>query len=120
MGIDGIGRGGGIPPTLDPGVGSVGSTTGEKFDLGVERAEGVGAADLLEQVQRGEVELDRYLQVRVEEAVRHLEASLSPEQLAFVKQELLEQMRSDPVLIELVRRATGQSPEAVPTGPSEP
>ena len=42
----------------------------------------------------------------------HLEGRLSPEQLEFVKEELRAQLQSDPVLIELVRRATGQSPEA--------
>jgi hypothetical protein len=43
--------------------------------------------------------------------VGHLEGRLSPEQLEFVKEELRAQLQSDPVLIELVRRATGQSPE---------
>ena len=55
--------------------------------------------------------LDAYLDIRVADAVGHLEGKLSPEQLEFVKEELREQLRSDPVLIELVRRATGQSPE---------
>ena len=85
---------------------------GDKFEVateGVERSEG---AELLEQVQRGEVQLDAYLDVRVQDAVGHLEGKLSPEQLEFVKEELREQLRSDPVLMELVRRATGQLPEA--------
>lgn len=114
MGIDGIGRGSGIPPSLDSSVGSVGKA-GDKFDLGLEQVDRAGGAELLEQVQRGEVGLDQYLQTRVDEAARHLESSLTSEQLSFVKQELLEQLRSDPVLVELVRRTTGQSPE-----PTEP
>src|SRR5688572_3334550 len=113
MSIDGIGRGSGIPPKLDPAVGSVGSpATSEKFDLGVGNVERTQGPELVERVQRGEVGLDQYLQVRVDDAVRHLEPSLTAEQLGFVKQELLEQLRSDPVLIELVRRTTGKSPEA--------
>lgn len=111
MGIDGIGQGGGASK-IGSGVTSVGGPDGEKFEVateGVERSEG---AELLEQVQRGEVQLDAYLDVRVQDAVGHLEGKLSPEQLEFVKEELREQLRSDPVLMELVRRATGQLPEA--------
>ena len=111
MGIDGIGPGGGAPK-LSSDVTSVSGTESEKFELsteGVDRAEG---AELLERVQRGEVQLDAYLDVRVNDAVGHLEGKLSPEQLDFVREELREQLRNDPVLIELVRRATGQTPEA--------
>jgi hypothetical protein len=112
MGIDGIGRGSGVPPSVDSAVGSVGTATGDKFELGLKQVDRAGGAELLEQVQRGEVGLDQYLQTRVDDAVRHLESTLTTEQLSFVKQELLEQLKSDPVLIELVRRTTGQSPEA--------
>jgi hypothetical protein len=110
MGIDGIGRGSGVPPSVNSTVG-VGAATGDKFELGVKQIDGAAGVDLLEQVQKGEVGLDQYLQTRVDDAVRHLESTLTTEQLSFVKQELLEQLRSDPVLIELVRRTTGQSPE---------
>lgn len=111
MGIDGIGQGG-RAPKVGPGPSTISAPESEKFELlpeSVERSEG---AELLEQVQRGEIRLDAYLDVRVADAVGHLEGKLSPEQLEFVKQELREQLRSDPVLIELVRRATGQSPES--------
>jgi hypothetical protein len=111
MGIDGIGQGGGAPK-VGPGPSSVAGPESEKFELlpeSVDRSDGAG---LLEQVQRGEIRLDAYLDVRVTDAVGHLEGKLSPEQLEFVKEELREQLRSDPVLIELVRRATGHSPEA--------
>jgi len=112
MGIDGIGKGGDVPK-VDPSGGStsVAGVEGERFELsteGVNRSQGVG---LLEQVQRGEVGLDAYLDGRVNDAVGHLEGRLSPEQLEFVKEELRAQLQSDPVLIELVRRATGHSPE---------
>lgn len=113
MGIDGIGKGGDVPKVdSSSGSTSVTGVEGERFELS---AEGVGSsqeAGLLERVQRGEVGLDAYLDVRVNDAVGHLEGRLSPEQLEFVKEELREQLQSDPVLIELVRRATGQSPEA--------
>ncbi|MEY4549491.1 MAG: hypothetical protein RL685_5686 [Pseudomonadota bacterium] len=116
MGIDGIGKGGDTPK-VDPSSGatSVKGIEGERFELSTEGVEQAQGAGLLEQVQRGEVGLDAYLDVRVNDAVGHLEGRLSPEQLEFVKEELRAQLQSDPVLIELVRRATGQSPEAPST-----
>ncbi|MEO8184797.1 MAG: hypothetical protein ABI895_38810 [Deltaproteobacteria bacterium] len=113
MAIDGIGKGGDVPK-VDPSSGST-SVTGvdsERFELSTEGVEPSQGAGLLERVQRGEVGLDAYLDVRVNDAVGHLEGRLSPEQLEFVKEELRAQLQSDPVLIELVRRATGHSPEA--------
>jgi hypothetical protein len=110
MGIDGIGQGGGTPK-VGPGPASISGPESDKFELLPESVERSGGAELLDQVQRGEIRLDAYLDVRVANAVGHLEGKLSPEQLEFVKDELREQLRSDPVLIELVRRATGQSPE---------
>jgi hypothetical protein len=110
MGIDGIGQGGGTPK-VGPGPASISGPESDKFELLPESVERSGGAELLDQVQRGEIRLDAYLDVRVANAVGHLEGKLSQEQLEFVKEELREQLRSDPVLIELVRRATGQSPE---------
>jgi len=112
MAIDGIGKGGG-PPKVSGGPSSVTGPQTEKFEISTGGVEGAGGVELLEQVQRGEVGLDAYLDVRVDQAVSHLEGSLTPEQLEFVKQELRDQLESDPVLIELVRRTTGQSPEAL-------
>ena len=116
MGIDGIGKGGDTPK-VDPSSGatSVKGVEGERFELSTEGVGPTQSAGLLDQVQRGEVGLDAYLDVRVSDAVGHLEGRLSPEQLEFVKEELRAQLQSDPVLIELVRRATGQSPEAPST-----
>ena len=110
MGIDGIGQGGGAPK-IGSGPSSVSGTESERFEISPESVDRSDGATLLEQVQRGEIRLDAYLDVRVSDAVGHLEGKLSPEHLEFVKAELREQLRSDPVLIELVRRATGQSPE---------
>jgi hypothetical protein len=110
MGIDSIGKGGGVPK-VDAGVSSVGGVESERFELTAERVEGPQSVTLLEQVQKGQIGLDAYLDVRVNDAVGHLQGRLSPEQLEFVKEELRAQLETDPVLIELVRRATGQSPE---------
>jgi hypothetical protein len=118
MAIDGIGQGSGAPKVGGAAISTVGGPDGTHFELPTEAAdrasgaEGTKGADLLDRVQRGEVRLDAYLDVRVDDAVGHLEGKLSPEQLEFVKEELREQLRSDPVLMELVRRTTGQSPQA--------
>ena len=122
MGIDGVGRGGDAPKVgglsltgiAGRGVSTVGGPDNVRFELSTESTEAAERADggeLLERVQRGEVQLDAYLDVRVDDAVGHLQGKLSPEQLEFVKEELREQLRSDPVLIDLVRAATGQTPE---------
>ena len=111
MGIDGIGKPGpgGLPPGA-AGSGPVGGP-GEQFQVGKSSAAtGVEGSDTLGRLQRGELTLDAYLDARSAEAVRHLEGKLPPEQLEFVQQTLREQLASDPVLVELVRRATGKLP----------
>lgn len=114
MGIDGIG-GGGIPPGGIGGPGGPGGPkgpkgSGEAFSVGATDApEQAGPSDALERVQRGELSVDEYLDTRVAEATAHLQNRLPAEQLDFVKESLREQLQTDPVLVELVKRATGAS-----------
>jgi len=110
MGIDGIGK----PPSPPGGVGGPsgvggGGSTGATFR--VEQASGAAPAGSseLERLGRGEISLDEYLDARVLEATEHLGGKLSAEQLDFVKSTLRAQLESDPVLIELVQRATGKT-----------
>jgi len=112
MGIDGIGKPGGIKPGaiegIEGGATEVDSATGD-FSLNqVGETQQAEASSALGQLERGEISLDEYLNGRVEGAVAHLNGKLSTEQLDFVKEQLREQLSSDPVLSELVRRATGQ------------
>ncbi|MCA9593185.1 MAG: hypothetical protein KC776_07735 [Myxococcales bacterium] len=110
MGIDGIGKppGAGIPPVQGPG--KVGGT-GETFKVDKPAAaEGAGPSEALSRLQRGEIGLDEYLDSSVTQATQALEGKLSPEQLEFVKSSLREQLSSDPVLVDLVRKATGIAP----------
>jgi hypothetical protein len=112
MSIDGVGK----PPGGSPGIGGAGGAggvggvgeSGESFSVGkpesVAPAEG---SDALGRLQRGEIDLDQYLDTRVETAIQHLEGRLPAEQIEFVKTTLREQLAADPVLSELVRRATG-------------
>lgn len=111
MGIDGIGKPPG--PGGPAGPSAIGgsmpaSPTGEEFKLErASAAEGVQGTDPLSRLERGEIGVDAYLDARVDEAVKHLADKLGAEQLEFVKSALREQLRTDPVLTELVRRATG-------------
>ena len=114
MGIDGIGKPGpgGLPGSL-PGAASSGAVGGSGEEFKVVKsstATGIEGSDALGRLQRGELALDDYLDARSAEAVRHLEGKLPAEQLEFVQQTLREQLASDPVLVELVRRATGKLP----------
>ena len=65
----------------------------------------------LERLERGELGLDAYLDARVSEATRHLTDRLGPAQLELVRQTLRSELSADPVLVELVRRATGKTVE---------
>jgi hypothetical protein len=108
MSIDGVGK----PGTPPVGVGSPGPTTGpergETFAVpGGRGAESAAAVDALGRVGRGELGIDEYLNLRVAEATRHLDGKLPEEQLEFVRFTLREQLNTDPVLVELVRRTTG-------------
>src|SRR5512139_807579 len=110
MGVDGIGSGGGGRPIGGVG-GDPGSVAGVAAEAardaaGAPRAERPDGSVALGQLTRGEIDLDAYLDVRVSEAVRHLEGKLTEAQLDFVRSSLREQLATDPVLIELVRRTT--------------
>ncbi len=110
MGIDGIGKppGAGIPPVGGPaGAGKVGETFRADKPAAVE---GAGPSESLARLQRGEIGLDEYLDSSVAQATQALEGKLSAEQLEFVKTSLREQLSSDPVLVDLVRKATGITP----------
>ncbi|MBK7581197.1 MAG: hypothetical protein IPI67_13410 [Myxococcales bacterium] len=116
MGIDGIGK----PPApggpLGPdGTARPGAAAPTEKTFKVERAESperVSGADPLARLERGEINVDQYFDARVSHAVTHLEGKLSSEQIDFVKSSLREQLSTDPVLLELVRRSTGSLPTA--------
>lgn len=117
MSIDGIGKRGGVPGAV-PAPGAA-STPGE-FKLGESQAIGAAgkvsgaeaaapgaASDALSALERGDISVDQYLDARVQSAVAPLEAGLSPDQLQFVRSELRAALENDPILVELVRKATG-------------
>ncbi|MEB2310316.1 MAG: hypothetical protein OZ921_07310 [Sorangiineae bacterium] len=117
MGIDGIGKPGGGPLGTG-GVASPGGGTpiqGESFRVDQTSAAGPPTgSEELGRLERGEIGLDQYLDARVTGAVEHLQGELPAEQLEFVRESLREQLATDPVLVELVRRATGSTPTRTP------
>jgi len=112
MSIDGIGR----PPIPPGGAGSVGGPSaapgaGEGFQVGASEASaGSEKASSLSRLQSGELSLDQYLDLRVDEAVAPLANRLGAADLEMVRSSLRTQIETDPVLVELVRRAAGSSP----------
>jgi hypothetical protein len=113
MGVDGIGGGGrrpvhgpgavdpaSVPSIATPDVGGAGAAAAPQS---------VGSA-ALERLQRGEIGVAEYLDTRVSEATKHLTGRVAPSELEFVQRALREQLSSDPVLAELVRRTTGTVP----------
>jgi hypothetical protein len=110
MGIDGIDRPGpGLPAPPTGGIGEASgpaAADGFRVDPGT-AADPVGPSDALERLGRGEITLDAYLDARVTEACANLEGKLPADELEFVQRELRAELATDPVLIELVRRATG-------------
>jgi hypothetical protein len=111
MPVDGIGKPPGIPPAGGAPATSGTGAAGESFRTSASAAPSVAGGDLA-RLERGEIGLDAYLDARVGEATKHLEGRLGRAELDFVRKTLRAELESDPVLVELVRRATGQTPGA--------
>ena len=113
MSINGIGKGGGLPPVAGSSeTSATGPTQSVSTEFKVARAEvgRVGAAAPLDQLRAGQLTLPQYLDIKVIEATVHLDGKLSADQLAFVKNSLREQLSNDPALVDLVKAATGSLP----------
>jgi len=64
----------------------------------------------LERYRAGEIDLNRYLDLKVNEATAHLSA-LPEQDLKSIRNALRDRLASDPTLVELVHTATGRFPE---------
>ena len=112
MPVDGIGKPPSIPPPGGtPATGGSAALRGEDFRVGTAAPSEIAGGDLA-RLERGEIELEAYLDARVGEATKHLEGRLARAELDFVRRALRAELESDPVLVELVRRATGRTPGA--------
>jgi hypothetical protein len=112
MGIDRIGRAGGgagiTPPVTTPAEPS--AAVSESFAAVAKRVGGPEAASLIDQLKTGQIDMNRFLDLRVEQSTSHLQGMVDPERLDFIRKSLRIQIESDPALIELVKAATGSSP----------
>lgn len=124
MAIDRIGKGGSsIPPKPASGPeraqGSDAAKTFEVRPSPTETSTGTPVAKAgpvapaatgpLDRLRAGEIDLDRYLDLKVDEATRHL-AGLRAHEMEGLRTLLRQQLASDPALVELVQQATGQLP----------
>jgi hypothetical protein len=120
MSIDRIGKGGppGAPPPEKAGGGRV-TGSGHAFEVTDPRAaaaptKAVGALEpsptALDRWRAGEIDLNAYLDLKVNEATAHL-AALPTAELEAIQHALRERIASDPMLVELVRTATGHVPD---------
>ncbi|HVW27363.1 MAG TPA: hypothetical protein VHC69_18495 [Polyangiaceae bacterium] len=64
-------------------------------------------SEALRQLRSGEITIDEYLDLRADAAVAHLTNFLTASELQTIRETIREQLTTDPVLLELVRRATG-------------
>lgn len=128
MSIDRIGKGG--APPIDPGASSAGAEkahgVGKTFSVaggaevgGAEKTHGateLGAVDAsspLARLRSGEVDVNGYVDLKVEEATRGLEG-MPPSDLADIKRLLRDQLATDPGLVDLVSKAAGSAPATPP------
>jgi len=98
------GKGGGRqPPAARAETGRQETNTLTHGDVDSEQA-------ALAQLDLAEASVNQYLQERVDAAVVHLRGLLPPEELELLKEQLMEQMYTDPTISELVQHATSRSP----------
>jgi hypothetical protein len=120
MGIDGIGKKG--PPGAPPATGTPGASrappTGRPFQVDQSQKSGaaVRAGEVrateptpLERLRAGEIDVKGYVDAKVNEATAHL-GPMPPEKLEQIRASLRDRIGSDPLLVELVKKATGHVP----------
>jgi hypothetical protein len=118
MAIDRIGKGG-LPPVAPKETASIERATGAEktFEVRADRtvpSSAVGAVQPtdptpLERLRAGEIDVDRYVELKVELATAHLRG-LPSHQLESIRATLRAQVAGDPALADLVRHATGRTP----------
>ena len=116
MGIDRIGKGG--PGSSTPGAedashaGQVSrpfSVEGGAHTTKVGAVHGTEVLAPIDRLEARQVDVEAYLDQKVDQATSHLEG-LSKVELDAIKKILRDQLTSDPALGDLVRQATGFSP----------
>lgn len=124
MSIDRIGKGGAPPqtPTLE-GKPADRASTAERAEriektfsvekaggpVGAVEANAIDAASPLARLRAGEIDVDRYVDLKIDAATKNL-PPVGPAKLDEIKKMLREQIVTDPGFIDLVRTATGGAP----------
>lgn len=135
MAIDRIGKGGTLPPTADTtAAGSIdksrpvektfSATVGDARKVeGPDAAQGSASAGPAEaahgasplaRLRAGDIDVNGYVDLKVDEATRSLQG-LSPAEVDDIRKLLRDQLATDPGLSDLVKTATGH----VPTPPED-
>lgn len=112
MGIDGIGKKGPPLPASKVGEATRAPQAGRAFEP--RRAEPAAnvvpvESTALAQLKSGAIDLDQYLDLKVNQATEHLTA-MRPGELESIRSALRDRLTSDPTLADLVRTATGSVP----------
>lgn len=118
MGIDGIGKkppvgvdaGGGIAPA--PKTGATFEVGGAEPNAPVGGLDAVDASSPLARLRAGEIDVEQYVDLRIDEAMHALQG-MPPSDITAIRGLLREKIVSDPTHLDLVRQATGQTP-AIP------
>jgi hypothetical protein len=115
MGIDGIGKGAGVgavAPEVAPTAGDAAKigTAAEPFRVDKGSPLQAASPTSLDRVRSGDISVYEYLDAKVSEVTSHIAGRVTPDQLAFVQNNLREQLSTDPVLLDLVKAATGSVP----------
>jgi hypothetical protein len=71
-------------------------------------------SESVRKVKRGEMSLDEYLDERAEQGLAHLKGKFADSTIETVRFVLREKLRTDPGLVEAVKRATGMTPQPFP------
>lgn len=115
MAIDRIGKGAPNTPEISgPGSldrrGPAESFTVDRGDASksIDKTRGADAASPLARLRAGEISVDGYVDLKVDEATKGLEG-LSSAELQDIKKVLRDQIATDPALVDLVRAATGSA-----------
>jgi len=111
MAIDGIGKSGKIAEVATQATNAVAPNSVQAtFDAGRKTAvEGTNPTSPLEQLRSGKIDLNRYLDLKVEQATSGLENKLDPERLDFIRNTLRNQLASDPILSDLVNAVSSSA-----------
>jgi len=122
MGIDRIGKGApSSPPKPVTGPERAGGATKSEapraFEVGPAQTAATNevapvapaATSPLARLRAGEIDLDRYLDLKVDEATAHLKG-LRAHEMSGLRSLLRSQLVSDPSMVDLVQQATGRVP----------